>query len=309
MKKVVLIFLLTFSLVSLTFATENKGEYNVISERSTLEIFSGAEIHLRDIYFDQVFHCMIQLSPALRWNAGRGWKVAAQAKITIANTGFGKNEWLPRLGVATVSKEFSWDKFDMKLSGGFFSHERYGLDFKAKYNPTEWVSLEGQVGYTGMVSMVNGWKASKLSRLTAIGGVDFYIRKWQTQIRVRGGQWLYGDAGCVGEVYRHFNHCSIGLYGQYSNYNSSQWEGIWVGTPGNDTRTNNASNISGGFRVIIMIPPYHWSKKKTVRFRPATNFRFNYLLRNANSCANYETDPEENERIGWFDKRAEQWER
>ena len=56
-----------------------------------------------------------------------------------------------------------------------------------------------------------------------------------------------------------------------------------------------------------MIPPYR-RKHRKVNIRPASNFRLTYNIQ-ADMYANkmYNTDPEENEREGWFDRERLFW--
>lgn len=77
----------------------------------------------------------------------------------------------------------------------------------------------------------------------------------------------------------------MGLYGEYSNEGGK----------------------NAGFKVVMMIPPYK-RKRRTVNFRPASNFRLTYSME-GDAYANkmYTTDPEENEREGCFDRNALQW--
>lgn len=58
---------------------------------------------------------------------------------------------------------------------------------------------------------------------------------------------------------------------------------------------------------MMMIPPYK-RKRRTVNIRPASNFRLTYSI-DGDAYANkmYTTDPEENEREGWFDRKALHW--
>jgi hypothetical protein len=84
-----------------------------------------------------------------------------------------------------------------------------------------------------------------------------------------------------GEIIRHFHHCSVSIFAQrHERYAST-----------------GGSNVnSGGFRVVMMIPPYTKSKEKVV-FRPASNFRLTYNAQSDGySMKKYMTDPEENER-------------
>lgn len=84
---------------------------------------------------------------------------------------------------------------------------------------------------------------------------------------------------------RHFKHCTVGLYAQYSDKGKENF----------------------GFKIVMMIPPYKRSSRK-VRFRPASNFRFTYNHEgDAYASKMYTTDPEENEREGWFDRERLNW--
>lgn len=263
--------------------------YLLMDKPTTLELFMGANLNYRDMTFDQVYDVLVQLTPGIKWNPGFGWQMSAQALFAVLNTGYAKEDWTPRLNIATVSKEFNWKMLDLKVSGGFFSMERYGLDIKAMCYPLEWFAVEAQLGCTGYVSTYDGWKASYMKQILAVCGMDFYLRQWQTQIRIRGGRFLYGDLGAVGEVMRHFNHCSVGVYAQTSN---------------------KFQNVNGGFKVVMMIPPYRYKSRRVVRVRPASNFRLTYNMRGDGfGCKTYITDPEENERNHWFVNRSTQWEK
>lgn len=148
-----------------------------------------------------------------------------------------------------------------------------------------WLALEAQAGWTGYCSMAVDWEASTPERLTALVGANVYLHKWNTQFRVRGGRFVYEDYGAVVDAMRHFNHCTVGLYGTYSN----------------------RGGLNGGFKIVMMIPPYK-RKRRTVNFRPASNFRLVYSIEgDAYANVTYTTDPEENEREGWFDRNALSW--
>ncbi len=221
----------------------------------------------------------------MKWDMGKGWKTAAQVLIPVYND-FGERYKKIRLNMAVLSKEMDLGShWYLKASGGLFGSERYGLDLKGVYVVNRWLMLDAQAGWTGYCSMAVDWEASMPKRWTALGGADVYLNRWNTQFRVRGGRFVYGDYGGIAEVMRHFRHCSVGVYAQCSN------EG------GRD----------GGFKIIMMIPPYN-RKRRKVNFRPASNFRHVYSIE-ADGYANrmYMTDPEENEREGWFDRDRLHW--
>ena len=214
-----------------------------------------------------MYDFLINLTPGIKWNMGKGWQVAAQAFVPVVNQ-YGDRYKKVRLNMAALSKEFHFDgRGFLKASGGLFGSERYGLDLKGMYIVNPWLALEAQAGLTGYCSMAAGWEASTMERVTALVGADFYLQRWNTQFRARGGRFIYEDYGAIVEAMRHFNHCTVGIFGAHSNL---------AGNNGN--------------------------------FRPASNFRLTYSMEGANyGNRTYATDPEENEREGWFDRKAMQW--
>lgn len=251
-----------------------------------VDIFMGVDFNYRDLLHNgRVYDLLINLTPGIKWNMGKGWQAAAQAFIPVYND-YGDRYKKVRLTMAVLSKEMSFrSRWYLKASGGLFGSERYGLDLKGMYVATDWLALEVQAGWTGYCSMAAGWEASLPKRLTALAGADFYLSKWNTQFRVRGGRFVYEDYGVVAEAMRHFRHCTVGVYGEYSSEGGK----------------------NAGFKVVMMIPPYKRHRRK-VNFRPASNFRLTYSLE-GDAYANkmYATDPEENEREGWFDREALKW--
>ena len=114
---------------------------------------------------------------------------------------------------------------------------------------------------------------------------DSSVDRYNTELRVRGGRYMYEDYGIEGECMRHFRHCSVGVYAQYSDKGKE----------------------NGGFKVVMMLPPYK-RKRHKVNVRPASNFRLTYNIQaDPYSMGMYNTDPEENEREGWFDRDYFKW--
>lgn len=251
-----------------------------------VDIFMGADFNYRDIWFNnRVYDVLVNLTPGIKWNMGHRWEVAAQMYVPVVNQ-YGDRYKKVRLNMAVLSKQLAvGPHWKMKLSGGWFSAERYGVDIKNMVLMNRWLAMTAQLGITGHCSMAAGWEASTMKRITAWIGPEVYLHRWNTQISVRGGRYLYGDYGVVGEGFRHFRHASVGVYASYSNRGKED----------------------AGFKVIMMLPPYKRQTRK-VSIRPASNFRLTYSVE-ANDYANriYFTDPEENEREGWFDRDLLPW--
>ena len=250
-----------------------------------VEFFAGAELHYRDFSLMKMYEVLLNLTPGVKWNIGRHWQMAGQVIVPVYND-YGKRYRRVRLNMATLSKEWSWNgKQFLKVSGGLFGLERYGLDAKWKFPATRWLALDAQLGITGFCSMAAGWECSTMKRVTGQVGANFYINKVNTEFRLHGGRYVYEDYGVIFEAMRHFRHCTVGAYALYSD-------------KGKET---------AGFKVVMMIPPY---KRRThkVMVRPASNFRLTYDINGLNYAAKmYTTDPEENEREGHFDRERLQW--
>lgn len=252
----------------------------------TVDIFMGADFNYRDIYFNnRVYDVLLNLTPGIRWNMGHRWEATAQALVPVVNQ-YGDRYKKVRLNMAVLSKQLAvGEHWKMKLSGGLFGSERYGLDLKNMFVINPWLAFTAQMGWTGYCSMAVDWEASTMKKFTVEAGPEVYLHRWNTEISVRGGRYLYGDYGVTGEGYRHFKHVSVGIYASYSNKGKED----------------------AGFKVIVMLPPYKRSARK-VNIRPASNFRLTYSVE-ANGYANatYFTDPEQNEREGWFDRDLLPW--
>lgn len=250
-----------------------------------VDIFMGVDFNYRDIMHKKIYELLVNLTPGVKWNMGKGWQLAGQFFIPVYND-WGGFYGRPKLNVAAVSKEFYFkNRWFLKASAGLFSQNRYGLDVKGMFVVKDWLAFEAQAGFTGYCYFTTAFAASAMDRLTGHAGVDFYIPRYDTQFRLRGGRYVYEDYGATLDIMRHFKHVTVGVFGQYSN----------------------KGGRSIGFQVVALLPPYRRSARK-VNFRPASNFRFSYTY-DAQSYANvrYDTDPEENDREGWFDTQMMQW--
>ena len=143
-----------------------------------VDIFMGVDFNYRDlIYNGRVYELLINLTPGVKWNMGKGWQAAAQALVPVVNH-YGDRYKRVRLNMAILSKEAYWNgKWFLKASGGLFGRERYGLDVKGMYVANNRLVLEAQAGWTGYCSMAAGWEASTPQRLTALVGADVYLNR------------------------------------------------------------------------------------------------------------------------------------
>lgn len=251
-----------------------------------VDIFAGIDFNYRDMLFNgRVIDVNVNLAPGVKWNLGHRWEIAAQALVPLINQ-FGPEYSHVRLNIASLSKQLAvGDRFKMKLSGGVFTWNRYGIDAKGMFIANKWLAFTGQIGCTGLLVTSPDWQWSTMKRITFTAGPRFWLNKWTTEFSARGGRFVYGDYGVVAEVMRHFRHVTVGAYGMYGS----------------------VSKADAGFKVVIMLPPYKRSRNR-VNFRPASNFRLTYRnIADRYAVREYFTDPEENERSGWFDRDLLPW--
>ena len=251
-----------------------------------IDLFCGAELNYGDTNVMRLYDVLINLTPGVKWNMGSGWMMAGQLSYAAVNNGYNKKYNYLRLGILALSKELSFkDDNHLKFTAGLFSRERYGVDVRWMKPINSWLMLQARAG------LVSTWWLSTKEQefdtrkwtTTAVVGANVWIDKWATEFRLSGGRYINEDYGMEGEVYCHFKHCSIGAF--------VQWHETYY-----QYLVKNTYNYSGGFRVVMMIPPYKKSEKK-VTVRPASNFRLTYNAQSDGySMKKYHTDPEENER-------------
>ncbi|MCM1484303.1 MAG: hypothetical protein NC043_08190 [Muribaculaceae bacterium] len=252
-----------------------------------VDIFAGVDFNYRDIFFNgRVFDLLVYVTPGVKWNMGHRWETSAQVLIPIINQYGNKDLSRVRLNLLSLSKQLSvGQRLRLKLSGGVFTANRYGIDAKGMLIVRDWLAFIGEAGLTGYYNMGSKWTASSMERITWQAGADFWLKKWNTQMLLKGGRFIYADYGVMAEAWRHFRHVSVGVWGGYTNLEKK----------------------NAGFRVIVMLPPYKRTRRR-VNFRPASNFRITYSsYATAFFMREYNTDPEQNERSGWFDRDMLPW--
>ena len=257
---------------------------NAQSTKPGLDIFSGLDFNFKDMDFETQYKFLIRLTPGLKWDMGNHWQLAGQLQIPIVNQ-YGIDYSFVELRAFNISKEFNIKSLYLKASLGAFSQNRYGLDLKAFLPVCDWFAFEGQAGYVGSVFLFPYWEIVAPNRFVGTIGGDIYLPRWNTQFRGVVGKYLYDDIGVEGEAMRHFNHTTISVYARWSNKFS----------------------FDGGFKVVIMLPHYRRTHR-AVNIRPASNFRMSYtvMYRQLNNRM-YFTDPEQNERDGWFSRDLLHW--
>ncbi len=252
-----------------------------------VDIFIGADLQYRDVMFNgRVFDVMLSLTPGVKWNFGHRWEASARVWIPVINQFGDAYTNRVRLDMLTVSKQLGvGTRWRFKGTAGLFDRFRYGIDVKAMFITTSWLAFTGEIGVTGFMDMSRGFDATAPNLFSFLLGPEFWIDKVQTSLWARGGRFAFGDFGVIAEGMRHFKHVSVGLYAAYSNDYGK----------------------SGGFKVIIDLPPYRRTRHR-VNFRPIASFRLtNNIKATSTATKEYITDPEQTERSGWFDPDLNPW--
>lgn len=249
-----------------------------------IDFFSGFNFSFADMNFYRQYDVLLHLTPGFKWNMGHHWQLTGQAMVPIVNT-FGDEYKYVQISALNISKEMRISKLYLKTTVGVFDLYRYGVDLKSFVTLSDQLAFEAQVGYVGVLYFDSSPHIYKPDRFVWTIGGDIYLPRWNTQFRGTVGRYLFKDFGFEAEAMRHFNHTSVSLYGH------------WSGDYG----------LDGGFRIVIMLPPYH-RKHRAVNFRPASNFRMSYtvMYKEYANCM-YHTDPEQNERDGWFSRDLLHW--
>lgn len=249
-----------------------------------LDIFAGLSVNFRDVYYRRQYDFLINLTPGFRWEMGKNWQLTGQVLVPIVNqygnygNGFKVNNF-------ALSKELRLGSLHAKATAGLFSLNRYGLDLKLFLPLTRWFALEAQGGYIGWLYTDTYWRINSPDRFVGTIGGDIYLSQWNTQLRGVAGLYVYRDFGLEAEAMRHFKHTTVSVFAHWS-----------------DTYSYDA-----GFKVIVMLPPYHRTRR-AVNIRPASNYRLSYsVMTNITGNRIYRTDPEENERDGWFSRTTLDW--
>lgn len=223
----------------------------------------------------KLYKAALDLQPALEMQLWKGASLRMQVSLPIVNNEEGKWDCV-RLGFMTLRQDFRllnhWKGF---VTGGSFSNDRQGLAAGIGYFSANgrW-TIEGEGGITGSSHFYGSdWSMSKWKRLNGRFGVGYYVPEVNTQVKIDGGRFLYGDYGVRGSLSRYFGECIVGIYGMYTD------------------GTKNA-----GFYFSIPLPGKK-RKRHAVRVMLPEYFSFQYDMRSGNEYTNrslgesYNTEP------------------
>ena len=220
----------------------------------------GALVDYRVGQIDDPFHVRAQLEPRLILNPWSGARARFGIAIPLQND-FPLNELAPDLDRVRPSRA-SLDQFGWisglalcSFSGGYFGDNRWGVSAGAA-RPLAggaWL-LDAQMDYTGFLAFAaEDVLYSTPERASGFAGLTWRPPMADLALRMRGGQFLYGDRGAELEVRRTFSDLDVAYFVQ---------------------RTDGMSRY--GVRLDIPVPPMTRSTGATVRIQPVTRFALDF---------------------------------
>jgi hypothetical protein len=248
----------------------------------------------------RLYDVQLDVLPGVKWRFAPDWLLAVQASLPLVSQGwtFEDDRYrFVRLSTAAISRQLHFEEArqHLKLSAGLFGSDRWGADVKWMMPVTDWLMLQAQAGYTNNWLLGFNFKGRGLNTFntkwvaTFQGGARLFLKPWNLELRASGGRYVNEDYGMQADVLTHFRHCSVNLFYQ-----------LRMGKRLPSAVDEYTDRSNGGFKIIVMLPPYGKSRRVEVgctELRPASNFRLtNNVRSDGRSMKTYETDPEENER-------------
>lgn len=175
------------------------------------------EFFFKNVRLSVMYEILLNLNPTLEVSLWKGMKFTGQMVLPIVNQ-YGEYYNKVRPGIVTLSQSFRlpW-RTNVTLSAGFFSDFRHGLSMYGEHylkrNALGQFWLDGRIDYT-KPGRWDGWKyiAGSGTMVTGYAGVNYFWKKQNVQLSLRGHRFLLGEYGLRAEALRHFRFVTIGLY-------------------------------------------------------------------------------------------------
>ena len=201
-----------------------------------------------------------ELEPRLVLNPWSGCRVRLGVLLPLRQD-FPESDVEPDLdrvrpGRASVD-QFAWipGLSLVSFSGGFFGDNRWGFSAGAArpFHGGDWL-LDVQADRTGFLAFANtGTLYSPLDRTSGFAGLTWRPPVADVAVRVRGGQFLYGDRGVDFEVRRTFQDIDLAYFVQ---------------------RTGGIDLF--GIRLDLPVPPMTRSTGSWLKVQPAPRFAIDF---------------------------------
>ncbi len=252
-----------------------KGNKKKNSSLYKVDLLVAPEFNFKNYKLSVPYEVQLFLNPTIRTSLWKGGELTAQLSIPVVNQ---YDEYVTEIkpGFVTLSHTLRFP-YNILVRGtvGFYSWNRAGGDLSAKWysnNGKFWV--DGRLSYTaegqwGEYVIDRGeWKKinplvfvydRETLEFTGYMGVNYYFKKFDTQMSAKYMKFLYGYNGVRGDLIRHFKNCSIGFY--LMKVQDVSW---------ND-------GLTGGFMFQVTLPPFRYKRKGYIpRVMPSSSWGLSY---------------------------------
>lgn len=253
-----------------------KGTHSRYSSfgQTDLVLYPGIMLVNNDL--NRLYRVAVDIQPALEMQLWKGASLRAQACLPLINNEIGKWDCI-RPGYLTIRQAFRFGRhWQGYVAGGNFSNDRQGIAASFCYFSADGrLTVGAEGGVTGISHLYSSnWWLGKWKRTNAMLTAGYYIPRCNTQVKVEGGRFLYGDDGVKGTLSRYFGEYIVGVYAMYTD-----------------------GEKNAGFHFSIPLPGKKRSRRKGMRVMLPENFSFQFDMRGGNEYARrrlgegYRTEP------------------
>ncbi|MCD7900845.1 MAG: YjbH domain-containing protein [Bacteroides sp.] len=251
------------------------------TSRWKTDIVLYPEVKLENFRLDRIYNYQVNLSPAIQTSPWQGALFTAQVIFPIATNMRGEPKRI-RPGVIALSQDVRFKKnFLGRITMGNFTDNRIGAQAELKYRSNNGrIEVGGVVGSTGYseINSEDGWYIGKKQRINGMLKGTLYEPRFNLEMSLQAGRYIYGDYGVRGDCTRHFGEFAIGVYGMFVE-----------------------GELNGGFNFTIPLRGKTWKRNRMVRIKPADYFAAEYSREpygkyiNEKMGRTYDTRPDENQ--------------
>ncbi len=243
------------------------------------------DVYLENSRFDKLYTYAVNIAPALEISPWKGAMITAQAVIPVVTNMYGEAKEI-HPGVITLAQEFRLrNNFSGRIVAGNFTNNRVGVQGEINYrtNNGRWGfgALVGSTGYSAVVKG-EGWVIGEKQHINGALKASMYEPRFNVQLDLQVGRYVYGDYGVRGDCTRHFGDYAVGMYA--------------IAIDG---------EVNGGFHFAIPMPGKKW-KRNAARIRPGQYFAEEYSMRSWGAWIDrdlgvkYDTRPNDNRAERFF---------
>lgn len=222
------------------------------------------QLGLDNSTLDDLYLYYINLAPAFEMELWKGAKFTLQGIFPIVTNVEGTHKMV-RPGYITLSQDFDLKKgFKLQAVAGNFSANRAGALLRAKwYSKNGRFEVGGNVAGTvqSIVTPGNGWTFSKNMRMSGALYAQYYVPKFNTELKLQYDRYVYGHNGVRADLKRHFGEYTIGVYALYVKCDDAD------------------NNFNAGFNFSIPLPGKKYMQHRKARIRPARDWNLEYSIK------------------------------